>query len=367
MGAATARELARDGARVVMLDQSRLPNPRAASIDHSKVFRYAYPDPFYVSLAVDALKRWRELESATGKRLLTQTGALLLGNREPSFETDCYAAMQSLGLDCERLDTLQATSRFPQFNSGAFAYGVYDPSGAVLHAQTAVRALIELARRDVTVLEGERVIDVRQPTGSCVSVRTDAGTEIECERAMVASGPWSRKLIPFLENKLTTTLQELVYFEPPPKTASSAMRFEPGAFPIFLELDSGFYGFPVHHLGAMKIANHHKGAVVDPDSSERPVDESFIERCRAFFSEFIPGLADARVKETRVCIYNNTPDDDFIIDWHPELDRLLVVTGFSGHGFKFGPTVGRIAADLLMTGSTSFNIDRFGLARFNKN
>ena len=85
MGAATARELARDGARVVMLDQSRLPNPRAASIDHSKVFRYAYPDPFYVSLAVDALKRWRELESATGKRLLTETGALLLGNREPSF------------------------------------------------------------------------------------------------------------------------------------------------------------------------------------------------------------------------------------------------------------------------------------------
>jgi glycine/D-amino acid oxidase-like deaminating enzyme len=115
----------------------------------------------------------------------------------------------------------------------------------------------------------------------------------------------------------------------------------------------------------MKIANHHKGAEVDPDSAEEEVGEDFIERCRAFFSEFIPGLADARVREARVCIYNNTPDDDFILDWHPQLDGVLVVTGFSGHGFKFGPAIGRIAAELLMTDRASFNIDRFRLTRFN--
>ena len=117
----------------------------------------------------------------------------------------------------------------------------------------------------------------------------------------------------------------------------------------------------------MKIANHNKGAEVDPNSAEDHVGEDFIDRCRAFFSEFIPGLADARVRETRVCIYNNTPDDDFIIDWHPQIDGVLVVTGFSGHGFKFGPTIGRIATDLLLAGRTSFNIDRFRLTRFNNN
>jgi glycine/D-amino acid oxidase-like deaminating enzyme len=183
---------------------------------------------------------------------------------------------------------------------------------------------------------------------------------------MIASGPWSRKLLPFLEPKLTTTRQELVYFEPVPEQSyPSRLRFEPDNFPVFLELESGFYGFPVHHAGAMKIANHHKGHMIDPDSREEAVGEHFIDSCRAFFSEFIPGLADARVRETRVCIYNNTPDDDFIIDWHPQLESVLVVTGFSGHGFKFGPTIGRIAADLLISRRTSIDVDRFRLTRFN--
>jgi sarcosine oxidase len=366
MGAAAACELAREGARVALADQSPIPNPRAASVDHSKVFRFAYPDPLYVKLAVDSLHRWRKIESETGTRLLTQTGALLIGRREPSFETECYEALRSLGLESEKLDSRQASARFPQFNSRAFAYGVYDPSGAILHAETAVRALIDLARhRGVGVIEGERVIEARQ-AGSRVSIVTETGHEIECERAMIASGPWSRKLLPFLEDKLTTTRQEIVYFEPGlAQSNSSPLSFEPNRFPIFLELESGFYGFPIHHAGAMKIANHHKGAEVDPDSVEGHVGEQFIARCRAFFAEFIPGLADALVSEARVCVYNNTPDDDFIIDWHPQLDRVLVVTGFSGHGFKFGPAIGRIAADLLLSGRTFFDIDRFRLTRFN--
>lgn len=365
MGAAAACELAREGASVALVDQSAMPNPRAASVDHSKVFRFAYPDPLYVKLAVDALKRWREIESETATRLLTQTGAMLIGKREPSFETECYEALRSLGLESEKLDSRQASARFPQFNSSAFAYAVYDPSGAILHAETAVRALIGLARqRGVEIVEGERVIEVKQAVGSRVSTITESGQEIECERAMIASGPWSRTLLPLLEDKLTTTRQELVYFEPRPEQSNSShLSFDPNKFPIFLELESGFYGFPIHHAGAMKIANHHKGAEVDPNSAEEEVGEDFIERCRAFFSEFIPGLADARVREARVCIYNNTPDDDFIIDWHPQLDGVLVVTGFSGHGFKFGPTIGRIVAELLMTGRTSFNIGRFELAR----
>lgn len=370
MGAAAACELAREGAKIALIDQSVLPNPRAASVDHSKVFRFAYPDPLYVKLAVDALDRWRRLEAETATRLLTQTGALLIGRRRPSFEIEYYEALRAEGLDAELLDSQQVAARFPQFNSSAFAYGVYDPSGAVLHAETAMSALIGLARqRRVEIIEEEQVVEVKQAAANRVSVVTGSGKEIVCERAMIAAGPWSRKLLPFLQDKLTTTRQELVYFEPTGGTISpGAPRmpgFEPGSFPIFLELESGFYGFPIHHGRAMKIANHHKGAEVDPSSTDDSVGEQFIERCRKFFAELIPRLADARVCETRVCIYNNTPDDDFIIDWDPQRNGVLVVTGFSGHGFKFGPTVGRIAAGLLLSGRTSFDIDRFRLTRFN--
>ncbi|HXF41355.1 MAG TPA: N-methyl-L-tryptophan oxidase [Blastocatellia bacterium] len=363
MGAAAACELAREGLSVALIDQSALPNPRAASVDHSKVFRFAYPDPFYVRLAMDSLKRWCALEEETGTPLLTQTGALLIGKRRPSFETECYEAMLNSGCEAEMLDHEQVAARFPQFNAHAFEFGVFDPSGAITHAEIALRALIELARRrGVRILENTRVIDVRN-TASRVVVACDSASDIECERAMIASGPWSRKLLPFLADRLTTTRQELVYFEP---AAEISRSFEPSAFPIFLELESGFYGFPIHHNGSMKIANHLKGAVVDPDALHDEVDDSFIGSCRTFFNEFIPALADARVRETRVCIYNNTPDDDFIIDWHPTLEGVLVVTGFSGHGFKFGPAVGRIGAELLHTGRCGYETDRFRLFRFDK-
>lgn len=359
MGAAAACEIAREGVTVALIDQSTVPNPRAASFDHSKVFRFAYPDTFYVRLAIHARTRWRAIEEQTGARLLTPTGALIIGKRRPSFETACYDAMHAEGINAELLERNLVTDRFPQFNANALEYGVFDPGGAVTHAEIAVRALIDLAkRRGVTVIEGARVIDVRNDVRAGVSVVCDTIGDIVCRRAMIASGPWSRKLLPSLSDKLSTTRQEVVYFEP------STPGFEAGRFPIFLELESGFYGFPIHNAGAMKIANHNKGAGVDPDSADQIVGESFIVSCRNFFEEFIPELAGAQVRETRVCVYNNTPDDDFIIDWHPNIEGALIVTGFSGHGFKFAPTIGRIAADLLLSGHSAYEIGRFRLNRF---
>jgi monomeric sarcosine oxidase len=359
MGAMTACELSRAGVRVALIDQSALPNPAGASFDHSKVFRFAYPDPFYAGLAVDALKLWRELEEESGTRLFTPTGVLMIGRDESSSETETYSALRSLELEAELLDSFEAARRFPQFNAEAFAFAVYDPNGAILYAERAVRATLDLARgRGVAIIEGQRVIAVEQSENARVKIVTASGEAYQCDRAAISSGPWTRKLLTFLDDKLMTTRQEIVYFEP----ASASVCFDTGRFPIFIELASGFYGFPTHHRGWMKIANHHKGAPVEPYEFDA-VGEDFIESCRVFFRRFIPGLADAHVRETRVCLYNNTPDDDFVIDWHPDVENVLIVTGFSGHGFKFGSVVGRIAAELLRSRLTDYNIDRFSLQR----
>ncbi len=361
MGAAAARELARKPLRVALLDQAALPNPRGASVDHSKVFRFAYPDTLYARLAMDGLKLWRNLEEESGARLLTETGVLLLGHNRPSFETETFDVLRGLGVGAEMLASRDVADRYPQFDAGSFVYGVFDPSGAILHAESAVRALIETARRrGVSVIETERVTGIEK-SGGAIRVTTEAGNSFESGRALITAGPWTRRLLPQLSDRLKVTRQEVAYFEPLPADCSS---FEAERFPIFLELETGFYGFPIHHSGAMKIANHHKGPAVDPYSQDEPVSDEFIEQCRAFFRKFIPALASATVKETRVCLYNNTPDDDFIIDWHPELEGVLIATGFSGHGFKFGSVIGRIAAELLSEGKSSYEIDRFRLDRF---
>jgi monomeric sarcosine oxidase len=365
MGAAAACEVARDGATVALIDQATLPNPRAASIDHSRVFRFTYPDPLYARMAVDALELWRRLEADTGTPLLTQTGLLMTGHTEPSFETGSLEVLQSLGLEVARLTGYEAARRFPQFNSDAFPYAVFDPSGAILHAERIMNALILLARRrGVEIMEADRVVSIDRGKKSSVMLTTASGSAIECGRAMVASGPWTLKLVPDLAGVLNTTRQETIYFEPRPGTSAPTSNFDVGSFPIFIDMDSGYYGFPVHHSGTMKIANHKKGEAVDPDLRNDTVDRYSIGDCRAFFAQFIPELTSARRIETRVCIYNNTPDDDFIIDWYPGIENVLLVTGFSGHGFKFGSLVGRISAELLLAGRTSWEIERFRLGRF---
>jgi glycine/D-amino acid oxidase-like deaminating enzyme len=213
----------------------------------------------------------------------------------------------------------------------------------------------------VQVIENARVTAIRQGKNARVELATEAGDQFHCERALVASGPWTRKLLPQLNHMLTTTRQEIVYFAPPAKVAR---EFEIGRLPIFMDFTSGFYGFPMHKIGAVKIGNHRKGEMVEPYACANQVGEPFIESCRAFFAAAIPTLADAEVRETRVCIYNNTPDDDFIIDWHTGLENVLIATGFSGHGFKFGPLVGQLAADLLLTRRAAAALSRFRLARF---
>ena len=360
MGAAAACELARNGARVALIDQAQLPNPRAASTDHSKVFRFAYPDTLYARLAVEALAAWRALEAETGARLLTPTGLLLMGKAESRVESETAAALQALGLDAEMRTNAEAAARFPQFNPAAFAHAVLDPSGAITNAERAVRTMIALAReRGVAILESVRVAGVEQAASAKVRIITEAGGPILCRRALIASGPWTRRLLPFLASRLVTTRQEVVYFEP----RSHHEAFTVGRFPIFIDFGSGFYGFPIHPANSMKIGNHHRGQPVEMDD-ESAVGDEFIVRCREFFAEFIPVLATADVRETRICVYNNTPDDDFIIDWHPDVENVLLATGFSGHGFKFGPVVGRISAELLLSGQTSYDIARFSLARF---
>jgi sarcosine oxidase len=77
---------------------------------------------------------------------------------------------------------------------------------------------------------------------------------------------------------------------------------------------------------------------------------------------YLPGF-DPEPVSVETCVYENTPDRDFVID---RRRRIVVGTGFSGHGFKFAPLIGRVLAGLA-TGSqpdvdlTPFSLDRAAL------
>lgn len=345
MGAATAYYLSKVKKNILLLEQYEIKNNYNSSQDHSRVFRYEYgTDEFYSQLAVEALKLWKEVEKEGNTQLYFKCGCLLLGKSNDSYAMKSYKTMSKLGLPIELLDERSLQTRFPQFNSDA---GVLDPNGGVLEANTATSTFITLAQNNgVKVKENTKVIDI---IDGWIILEDE---KLEADRIVVTAGVWNTKL---LKNKIkvTPSRQELIYFQP-----KNPELFQKDTFPTFGHLESGFYGIPIHKINAVKVANHFPGETVDPDTVSRKATDEFIEKCRDFLGTYIPELADGKVIESKVCLYDMTDNEDFILDKLSE--NIIIGAGFSGHGFKFAPFIGKYLASLVLVEDTT-KLDRFKL------
>ena len=127
---------------------------------------------------------------------------------------------------------------------------------------------------------------------------------------------------------------ELVaYFEPEPGV---------GPWPCFIHRSSPLlYGLP-SPTGRVKVGEHSSGPVVDPDHRSLLPDPPALARLTTVVTEVCPGLRPAAV-DAHQCLYATAPSDDFILD---RRGPVVVAAGLGGHGFKFGPAIGRIVADL---------------------
>jgi len=348
MGSATAYYLSKSGKKILLLDQFKLKNDLNSSQDYSRAFRYEYgDDEFYTNLAVESLKMWKEFEKDTKKQFYFQCGEIIIAEGEEEYAMKSYKTLQKLGHKVSLFNKKDLGSKFPQFSA---KFGVLDHKGGILEASSAVESFIDLAKRNgVETLENVKVTKVDKN-----SITLEDNKTIKFKKLVVTCGVWASKI---LDLPIKATKQQIVYFKP-----KNRKDFVKSKFPCFTYLDKGFYGFPIHGLDAVKISNHLPGEIINPDKDSREVSEEFINSCRNFFKQFIPELADAEVIKTKVCFYSMTSDEDFIID--KLKDNIIVGAGFSGHGFKFAPWVGKILGDLALNGETKQDISRFKLNRF---
>jgi glycine/D-amino acid oxidase-like deaminating enzyme len=150
------------------------------------------------------------------------------------------------------------------------------------------------------------------------------------------------KLFPDLVGpRLFVTRQEVLFFGPP----AGDDRWAPPKMPVWLV--GNVYGIPDLESRGFKVANDEHGEPLDPDTAERAPSRAAIDTGRAFLAERFPGLKDAPLVESRVCQYENSANGDLLIDRHPEAANAVLVGCGSGHGFKHGPAVGRLAANLV--------------------
>ena len=370
MGSATVHQLASRGARVLGIEAFTPAHELGSSGGLTRIIRLAYFEhPSYVPLLKAAWAHWPQLEAEADDDLLRVTGGLYIGRGGSTVLEGSLLSAQSHGLAYELLDADESRRRFPVIELDDDMQTLHEPLAGTLFPQRCIHAQLRLAEEAGADLHFEERVSgwSGDRVAGGVTVTTDRGT-YSAAKVVVSVGAWLGKLMPELGLRLLVERNPLFWFEP---TASPEF-FGPDHLPVWimeLDDDRAFYGFPAlpaskgtPEQGA-KVARHHGGLPVDPDTVDRVANEADERQVRQFMARHMP-LANGRRLDAKVCMYTNTPDFNFVLDFHPADARVVIASPCSGHGFKFSNIIGSIAADLALTGTTSFDIDFLSLGRF---
>jgi sarcosine oxidase len=264
------------------------------------------------------------------------------------------------------IDGDEVRRRWPVFSPPDGTRALIEEQAGVLRSDLAVEAQLALAERlGASLRFDDPVLDWRPSAGGGYEVRAASGAVLGAEHLVIAAGAWTPRLVPDLQVPLRIERVPLLWVEPVVPASEVAV----GRLPVWImetEFDGAFYGFPYDPDAGLKIARHHSEELVAVDDLERldrtltPADEA---RVRAFLRTRMPG-ADGALRGSAVCLYTDTPDEDFVLDTHPGLPGVAIASACSGHGFKFSPVIGEILADLALDGTTAYPIEAFRASRF---
>ena len=363
MGSATAAHLALRGQRVLGLERWAPGHGFGSSHGDSRIIREMYFEhPMYVPMVQRAFALWRELEERSGASLLHVAGGLMLGPADGALVAGTLRSAREHRLEHEVLSAGDVRARFPAFEPRETDVAVFDPHAGWLAPEKCNAAHLEVARAHGAELHYLEPVVRWAIDGDGVRVHTPRETYV-ADRLVVSAGARTGSLLPGLALPLTVERQLLFWLDPPAGDA----RYDSPACPIYIhEFDRGVfcYGFPRLARGA-KAAVMHRGEVVsDADLVRRDVRDDEVEPLRRALAGVLPGLAQAPVRESGVCLFTNTPDEHFVVDFHPAHPQVLVSSACSGHGFKFASAIGELQADLLTDATPRFDPSPFRIGRF---
>jgi sarcosine oxidase len=347
-GAATAWNLARDGHDVTLVERDQPAARDGSSHGSARIFRYAYPSAFYTGLVAESKPLWDELATLSGQELITVTGALDFGaSRDPAA---LAAILDKAGVEHELLDRRGAGRRWPQIEFDTDV--LWHPGAGVIDAETAVQAMVSLAVGHGAQLRTHWPVDKITPTATGYLVGSATGEQISTNSVVVSAGGWLPQLLDALPlpNDFRRRIpplqvrQEQAYHFPYRTNLASPQPDWPTFIHKSPQLQT--YSLPGGRdaeFRGQKLAEYNGGRImasaadqdglIDPANRARIVD---------YVTRNLPGLIPEPYAET-TCLFTNTPNEDFILD---RSAGITLLSPCSGHGAKFAPLIGRLAADL---------------------
>lgn len=360
MGTAAAWALARRGVDVIAIEQFDHYHTMGSHGGHTRIFRHCYFEgEKYVPWALESDRLFAQLQDRTGLQLQLRVGCLDIGTAENGHARKAEATALAHNLPYEMLTGKDVNERFPAWNLPHDFEASLDPEGGVLLVENVFKAF-----RTELEAAGGRIV-ANTPVTSWTA--TDTGVEVHTsdgiytgKHLIITAGAWNGKVLSDLNLPLTVTRKPVMWFD-----VDDAEMFRPERFPSFIiDCDiEHFYGLPAVAPDTLKMGIHSDMDVIDPDNFQREVQPEDMKR---EFVEFVTSMlhgAHPRTNSTSMCMYTMTPDEDFIIDRHPQHANVSIAAGFSGHGFKFATVIGEHLADLA-TAQSAATIPTFAINRF---
>lgn len=371
MGSATLYQLAQRRVRVLGLDRFGPPHDHGSSHGETRITRQAIGEgEEYVPFALRSHEIWRALEAETGGGLLFPVGGLLIGRErstarhhgQSDFIGRTIAAARRYEIAHEVLGAAEVAHRFPQFRLAGDERAYYEPGAGFLRPERCVATQLYRARAlGATMRTGETVAAIT-PRGDAVDVVTDRAT-YAAARVVVTAGAWLPALLGGPFAKVLGVYRQVMHWF----AADDAATFAPGRFPIFIWIHGSgpgdyFYGLPLVADG-VKIASEQFDESTAPDRVDRAVSPA--EPAATYAAHVRGRLAGVtnRCVRSATCLYTVTPGSRFLIDRHPDAERVIVASPCSGHGFKHSAAIGEAIAELVTEGRSRIDLAPFSLAR----
>jgi len=375
MGSCALWRLARRGVAVVGLDRFDPPHALGSSHGHSRILRRVqFEGDEYVPLANRAFELWSELERETGRTLFTRTGLLIIGAAGSQLVRGGHESALRTGVDHELLDAAALRARYPQHRVADSDRALFDPDAGYISPEQAIAAALQLATALGAAVRTRCEVKRLAAGATGVELETAGGT-LRARHAVVAVGTWLGSLVPGLASSIGI---ERHFFAWVP--VGDPARFAPDRFPMFIRENSAragtaiegshahrerilAFGFPTQDGRRIKVGFPITGIpVTSPavDPAPRPEELAMVEG--GVLGDLLEG-AGAEAGDFTACLYDNSPDGDFIIGGLPELPGVTLLGGFSGHGFKHAAAVGEVAAALAVDGRSPLDVSRFSPGR----
>ncbi|MFC4802606.1 N-methyl-L-tryptophan oxidase [Neobacillus sp. GCM10023253] len=360
-GMAAGYFLAKQGVKTLLIDSFDPPHSNGSHHGDTRIIRHAYGEgEQYVPMVLRAQHLWEELQQESEETVFLKTGILGIGPEDSPFMQEVVKSAKTYNLPLEMMDNASVKQRWPGFEVPEGYIGCFESSSGVLLSEKCISAFRKLALcQNAELWTNIRVENIEfQPNGVIVETSND---RVYADKCIITAGAWTGKLLKSLNIPLTPVRKTVAWFE------ADEEKYNQHQFPGFYYVlpNQMFYGFPSIDGSGVKVGRMDGGKNIDPDQVDRSfgIYQEDEEDLRSFVQAHLPDAA-GQLKVGKVCLFTRTPDEDFIIDHHPDYPHVAIASGFSGHGFKFGSVFGEILANMTLGKKVEYDLSYFRIGRF---